>query len=140
MKYAIQKSNWEYVVDPTQTTIDGVVKVIESFSWDDELLQYHENTNIDKIYPSLDVQDESKEGVFFCAYVGKNEFEVSFLDPEKRPKGKIKSVLDKLLNPGGNFYVFKGCDAEKVIHLLNIWYKYTDLELLIMLRNDEIQI
>ena len=140
MKYAIQKSNWEYEIKPTKTTLEGMIGIIKSFPWDDELYQYHENPNIDKMYPSLDVEEENKVNSFLCSYVGKNEFEVSFIDPKKRPKGKINKILHPFLHPGGDFHVFKECNAEKVIHLLKLWNQYSDSEFLEHLRENKIKI
>lgn len=83
MKYAIQNSNFEYVVYPTETSLEKMFEVIKSFAWDNELHHYRENKNIGKIYPSLDIQDENKEEILFCSYVKEKEFEVSFFTQRK---------------------------------------------------------
>ena len=140
MEYAIQKTNFQYEIQPTKASIDEIIKIIESHPWDKELELHHKNQNIDKMFPTIDVQDEIKEGVFFCSYLAKDIFKVSFLDPEKRPKGIIKSSIHRILHPGGDFHIFESCNTENVIYLLKIWDQCTDSELLTKLRENIIKI
>ncbi|MBN1904719.1 MAG: hypothetical protein JW927_06445 [Deltaproteobacteria bacterium] len=133
LEYAVLYPNKEYVVKPTNGTISDVENLIRNHPWENGLSLYEEINNLDKEFPLLDVGEDSKENMFFCSCTSKGKFEISFSDPEKRPKG-LKKIIHTFLHPGGGWHSFKNCNVEQAIHLLKIWHDHSDEELLNILR------
>ncbi len=120
MKYAIQYPDWEYIVDPTQATVDEIASVISSHPWQDGLALFGLLGDVDKTDPVLDAGDDARESAFFCACVQADLFDVSVCLAPTEPRSKVLRVLMPPFRKG-HLVDFPRQTTEQAITLLRIW-------------------
>ena len=128
MEYAIQYPDWQYVVDPTQATVDEIAHVIASHPWHNGLDLYERLGDVDKMAPVLDAGDDAHESAFFCACVQANLFDVSVSLAPAQPRSQIARILMSPFKKG-RFVQFERQTTDQAIALLRIWASTPESEL-----------
>lgn len=128
MEYAIQYPDWQYVVGPTSATVEDIASVISSHPWEDGLAMFERLGGVDKMSPTLDAGDDSRESAFFCACVQTDLFDVSVCLAPAEPRSKLALTLMSPFRKG-RFVEFPGQTAEQAIEILRTWASTADSEL-----------